>query len=176
MLFSDRNIIRRLDQIERYLINTLDSIEHHLCVLDFRIQRPEVFSVTCVSQRKVSIMGKIVQVFAYTVELAAVPETSDAVAQAVSCTGVFVDVDNTAVPYSQQFGREAASFEIEAVEGNEVAIELVYVDSAGNITADPLRTAFVVVDGVGPDVPADALNIRQTGQWAVELPDEEVVD
>lgn len=174
MLFSDKNILKRLDQIERNLFNSLDIIEHYISVLDFRITRPEVFSIKCVSQRKETIMGQLVQVFTYTIDLAAVPETSDAVSQAVNCTGVFIDTENTAVPYSQQFGREAATLTIEAIEGNEVTVELAYVDSLGNITADPLRATFVVIDGIGPDVPADALTIRQTAQRAVELP--EVID
>lgn len=175
MLFSDKNIIKRIDQLENYLIDTLDAIEQQFSVLNFRITRPEVFTITCISQRKEKIMGKIVQVFTYQIDLAAVPVMNDAVSQTVSCTGVFQDAENTSVGVSQQFGREAASLTIDAVEGNEVAIELAYVDPQGNHTADPLRMAFTVIDGIGPEVPADALTIKQTAQRAVELPDKEEV-
>ena len=174
MLFSDKNILKRLDQIEHYLINTLDSIEHHLCVLDFRITRPEVFTIACVSQRKETIMGQLVQVFTYTIDLAAVPAGNDAVSQTISCTGVFLHTGDTSAPYSQSFSREAATLYLDAVEGEEVTIELSYADSLGNKTANPVRASFVVIDGIGPDVPADALTIRQTAQRAVELP--EVID
>ena len=173
-MFSDRNVLLRLNQIEDHLVGCFEYIDKQIRILNFRITRPEIFSIACISQREESIMGKTVRVFTHQIDLAAVPAGNDAVSQTINCTGVFLDLENTSAPYSQSFSREAATLYLDAVEGEEVAIELSYADSLGNKTANPVRASFVVIDGIGPDVPADALTIKQVSQREVELPDEPI--
>ena len=148
-------------------------IDKRLREINFRLRKPEPINVQCVLQEKVTVMGVVVKVFTYEVSLAAVPEDSDAIAQVLAASGVFVDVENTAVDTLDEVGPEANVVMVKGVEGNQVSLVLSYKDEVGNISTVPQTVEFVVVDGIAPDVPEGAMTVAQVAQETVELPDVE---
>jgi hypothetical protein len=153
----------------------LQELESAVKGLSFRLSMAERMTVKVLQQKEEVVMGRVVNVFTYQVNLAAVPEGNDAVKQHLTCDGLFQDASNPSVEMTYEFGKEPQVIQIKAVEEELVSLALSYEDKNGNKQI-PRVTEFVCVDKVAPDVPIDALQVQQLPiQETVELEDEDPV-
>ena len=166
--FSDKRILDKLKKLSKQV----ELLYERLQVIDFKVTVPKSVVVFCVSQERVSIMGTSVKVFTYKVELAAVPEGNDAIAQELQMKGVFVDVDNTVVEQVIRTGPEATTQIFKAKEGSQVTLELYYEDDDSNKSLLPQKVEWIVRDLIAPKVPEGAItSVVQKDQEMVEIPD-----
>jgi hypothetical protein len=171
------NIERRLSNLHLRLAD----VQGKLDFLCFRLVMPEDFTVRFLSQERVFVMGKLVQLISYTVRFAAVPTESDAVKQIVLVNGEFVDVQHPQAVSEHVFqDRDAHELQVRVAHGLSgfpwppTTVSLQYEDAAG-LRSQPLVKTLEYRDLIAPEVPAEAIAIEQSQlEESVELPDGEI--
>jgi hypothetical protein len=175
--WNNQNIYAKLIAIENKIdANSLltKQIAKNVELIIFRLSLPEEFGVKLLSQEEKTVMGTIVQVFTYELNIVAAKPGVDK--QTLTCENIFQDVNNPETVYVEEFSPEAKTVQIKAIEGKTVTISLVYADDDNN-KSEPRSVTFLVEDKVSPEAPdIDALSITQLPiQEEFELPEVEPV-